>query len=69
MSKEEKIPSYGKLLAENFRLEHNYKVLENRIDKAIEYIEENDNSELGVHQTKFLGKNDLLEILKGGSNE
>lgn len=40
-------------------------LLQNRIDKAIEYIEKNDNSELGIHQTEFLDKHDLLNILKG----
>lgn len=39
MNDEEKLPSYGELLAENFRLEHNYKVLSNRVDKVIELLE------------------------------
>ena len=38
--------------------------LKDKIEKAVEYIEENDNSELGINQTKFLGKEDLLDILK-----
>ena len=36
-----------------------------RIEKAIEYIKENDNSELGIYQTKFIGKDKLIKILKG----
>ncbi len=44
----------------------NYTVdLQQRIQKAIEYIKENDNSELGIYQTKFIGKDKLIKILKG----
>lgn len=39
--------------------------LQQRIQKAIEYIKENDNSELGIYQTKFIGKDKLLKILTG----
>ena len=30
MNEEDKMPTYGKLCAENFRLEHNYRVVEER---------------------------------------
>ena len=67
--KAEKIsPTYGKLLAENYRLRHNEKVLSNRIDKAIELIEKDRNKNYGSLEKKsfYCSKtNKLLEILRG----
>ena len=58
-----------KLIKENEKLQQENKQLKDRINKTIEYIEENDNSELGINQTKFLGKEKLLEILKEDNKE
>jgi hypothetical protein len=73
MNKEEKTPSYGELLAENFRLEHNYKVLSNRVDKAIELIEKTWYSKNTTKLEDILIpvgiKVKLWKILSGGSNE
>ena len=61
---EEKMPTYGELLAKNFRLEHNERVLLDRIKKAIEYINENEDVDLydDVGSAFF---RELLEILRG----
>ena len=47
MNEEEKMPTYGKLYAENFRLEHNYRVvsereakLQNNWNKLKKWLEE-----------------------------
>ena len=56
--------TYEELQDEVIKLTTDKFLLQNRIDKAIEYIEQNDNSELGIHQTDFLDKHDLLYILK-----
>lgn len=46
-----------------YLLEEQLKKKDEVIDEAIEYIEANDNSELGINQDKFLGKDELLDIL------
>ena len=56
------LPLTQKMLIDNLQQENAR--LKDKIEKAVEYIEENDNSELGINQTKFLGKEDLLDILK-----
>lgn len=84
MNKEERedLPSYGDLLAENFRLKHNEKVLQKRIDKAISFLEkeiDKCNSALTNPEYTICGKHELLkqekqelikslEILKGEDN-
>lgn len=69
MNNEEKTPSYGELLAENFRLEHNYEVLENRIKEAIEFIDNNYPLRTSFSKNIYDFKLEIKEILKGGSNE
>lgn len=72
MNKEEKRSTYGDLYAENFRLTHNNRVLQQRIDKAVEFIEKSCNHD---YYYKYNGcllkseiKENILEILKGDSD-
>ena len=68
-----RLESYGELLAENFRLEHNCKVLENRIDQAIELIEKEwyslNTTRLQDILVPISKEVKIWKILKGGSNE
>lgn len=62
--KEEKL-KYGHLIAENYRLEHNERVLSERINKAIEYCECIYIPDNAVN----IAFQKVVEILKGDSNE
>ena len=47
-------------------------VLENRIDKAIEYLEDKNNEVIGIlenNKDTFVKKQDLLNILRGEDND
>ena len=51
-------PEYGQFEVNDFAIIHAFSYKEN-------HIKENDNSELGIYQTKFIGKDKLIKILKG----
>lgn len=70
MNEEEQMPTYGDLYAENFRLEHNNRVLQQRIDKAIEYVKTKKCKYDGWDITVQLYEDEikqLLDILEGKS--
>lgn len=73
MNKKERedLPSYGDLFAENFKLKHNEKVMEKRINKTIELLDKLNIQLKDVLKTEINIKeiSDIKEILKGEDNE
>lgn len=74
MNEEEKMPTYGKLRAENFRLEHNYRIVSereaklqnnwNELKKWVKEYEENSYG-LGSYETGIAdGLGDVLKKMQ-----